>query len=205
MHAGMQLTGNIHPGVLGDTRTVFSTHDSDRQFQTYTFSGEVRLLSLQFREDLQELLQEPNKFRSQIILVVDVRCSLGIPSSDRLFDIQYAGQVGPTVFVHRGLVLTPRPGERLPKNTKIVIIRYRRSIGTENEISVPHSPEVIPQERNIRDLRWSKSSTSRLSQSAQAGRTRRTATRMHQHPYTEHHQDETYKACLPFESRSCPH
>ena len=97
---------------------IFSIHNTEkRESQTYTLTGEVCLLPLQFRENLQELLQKSNKLRSQIVLVPDVRNSLRVTSPDGLFDVQHAGQIGPTVLVHCGFVLAKRPRERLPEIT----------------------------------------------------------------------------------------
>ena len=58
---------------------------------TYALSGEISLFTLQFGEDFQKLLQESNKLSSQIILVLDVRRSLGETGPDGLFNIQDAG------------------------------------------------------------------------------------------------------------------
>ena len=107
-----------------------------KQSGTYALSGEIRRFAFQFGEDLQELLQESNKLRSQIIFVLDVRSSLRVAGPDRLFDVQHTGQVCPAVLVHRGLVLTPTPRERLPKRGHVYPQRGR-SLGTKNEVSYP--------------------------------------------------------------------
>ena len=105
--------------------------------QTYTFSGEIHLLTLQFGKDFQKLLQKPNKLRSQIFLVLNVRRSFRETGPDGLFDIQDTGQVCPTVFVHRGLVLAITPRKRLSKKGRNIQSEYESSSQVKNEISYP--------------------------------------------------------------------
>lgn len=40
------------------------------QYLTHAFSRKVEILSLQFREDFQELLEKPNKLGRNIILIL---------------------------------------------------------------------------------------------------------------------------------------
>ena len=159
MHTDLKLTRNVHPRILRNARVEFSFRIGDREMNTltYTLSGEVGLLPLQFGEDLQELLQESNELRGQIIFVLDIRSSLRVTSSDRLFDIKYTGQVRPTVLVHRRFVLTPGPRKWLQRVFSPFVyhsLRIKRKFA-------PHFPEVIPQAMSIQGPHLSRWSTNR--------------------------------------------
>ena len=114
----VSLTRNIHPCV--------------------TLASQVQVLALELFEDIEELLEEPDDLRCDIILVLqrmesvctlsfksrmsadayrNVRLSLGEARADGLLEEEDAGQVRPAELVLRRVCLAIRPLERLQTST----------------------------------------------------------------------------------------
>jgi len=53
--------------------------------KTYTFSGKIEILSLHLREEVQELAKEASELCREVLLILDIRCSLRKACSDWLF------------------------------------------------------------------------------------------------------------------------
>lgn len=97
---------------------------------TYTFSSKIKVLPLELRENLEELLHEANKLFSKVVLILnqrvnfhssmkrkrayaDVRYTLRVARADRLLDPEDAREVRPAELVRGRLCLAVSPGEGL--------------------------------------------------------------------------------------------
>ena len=73
-----------------------------------TLAGDVNIISL-YRKYIYEIRPESHKLCSDVVLIVHTYVSGGIPSTDRLVDINHICEIRPAVRVLVGLVSTRLP------------------------------------------------------------------------------------------------
>jgi len=83
---------------IGDVRYVEAS---------ITFTREIKILRLEFAEDVQELREESGQLLGQLVIVRDIRRSLAKAGSDRLLHPQDMGEIRPRPLVGYWRRLSP--------------------------------------------------------------------------------------------------